>query len=445
MNWSGLVGDHLTDRQIAGYCRKTLMAMDLLEVDDHLAGCDSCREQAIRARQVLRLFATSSGDLEIAGAAVDVHPDYEQLVDYIDDELNPLDQRVVEGHIESCIRCAEEADDLRAFKSKLAAAPVTEITAAPRIAAVAFWRQPRYRIAFQVAAAVAAVLLGGVLATLALHGQIRELRGQVSELQGGNSLLQQEYDTARSDVSELQSRVAQLQEVQGPAAPNVGSIALSDGVDRVTLSKDGVLTGLGSLPAPYVQAVKDALLTRRVETPPELAEVAGKAGALIGGKGEGVSFALQEPVGTAVLTDRPTFRWNSLDGASGYTVTVYDADFNPVAASEPLSATRWRIPKALARGRVYTWQVVASKGTETVKSPTPPAPEARFLIVDQSKAGELERIGRDYKGRHLTLGVIYAEAGLLDDAERELKALSEGNPHSNVARQLLLSVRAKRK
>jgi hypothetical protein len=48
-------------------------------------------------------------------------------------------------------------------------------------------------------------------------------------------------------------------------------------------------------------------------------------------------------------------------------------------------------------------------------------------------------------GSHLTLGGLYAQAGLLDDAERELQLLLRANPQSALAQKLLRGVRAKRR
>ncbi|MGH9882254.1 MAG: tetratricopeptide repeat protein [Pyrinomonadaceae bacterium] len=45
----------------------------------------------------------------------------------------------------------------------------------------------------------------------------------------------------------------------------------------------------------------------------------------------------------------------------------------------------------------------------------------------------------------MTRGTLYARAGLLDDAERELRALLAANPKSPTARKLLQSVRAIRR
>ena len=48
-----------------------------------------------------------------------------------------------------------------------------------------------------------------------------------------------------------------------------------------------------------------------------------------------------------------------------------------------------------------------------------------------------------YAGRRLAPGLLYAEAGLLDEAERELKALVAANPRSQIAKNLLLDLRSK--
>jgi Tfp pilus assembly protein PilF len=65
--------------------------------------------------------------------------------------------------------------------------------------------------------------------------------------------------------------------------------------------------------------------------------------------------------------------------------------------------------------------------------------------VDQAKADELAKAKNAGADSHLTLGVLYAQAGLLDDAEHELRALLRANPQSALAQKLLRSVRAKRR
>jgi len=44
----------------------------------------------------------------------------------------------------------------------------------------------------------------------------------------------------------------------------------------------------------------------------------------------------------------------------------------------------------------------------------------------------------------LILGIVYANAGLLDEAQRELQTLLNSNPNSEIARKLLAKVKAAR-
>ena len=160
---------------------------------------------------------------------------------------------------------------------------------------------------------------------------------------------------------------------------------------------------------------------------------------------EGGSFSVLEPVGSVLLDERPTFRWSALEGATGYVVEVYDDAFNLVAASPQLTARSWAAPQALPRGKVYSWQVKALKDGQEVKSPRPPAPQARFRVLDRAKADEITRARRSYPSSHLTLALLYADAGLLKEAEQELRLLQKANPDSDLPRALLRQVQALRR
>jgi hypothetical protein len=67
------------------------------------------------------------------------------------------------------------------------------------------------------------------------------------------------------------------------------------------------------------------------------------------------------PVGQAVRSDRPLFRWTAHAGASGYVVTVLDEHLTPVATSPTSMETRWTPGAPLPRGRTYVWQVAATR------------------------------------------------------------------------------------
>jgi hypothetical protein len=213
----------------------------------------------------------------------------------------------------------------------------------------------------------------------------------------------------------------------------------------VTLDEEGKLQGLAALSTANQQLVKSALRSGQVVIPATVSEVTAKAGVLMSGSSPGVSFALQSPVVTFVQSSRPTFRWRQLQGATSYVVTVYDAAFRVVAKSEELSKTEWTPPNELERGVTFRWQVTANASGKQVKSPVPPAPEARFKVLESSKADDLQRTRQTLANSHLALGVLYAQAGLLDDAERELQMLLRANPQAKAAKMLLQSVKARRR
>lgn len=80
------------------------------------------------------------------------------------------------------------------------------------------------------------------------------------------------------------------------------------------------------------------------------------------------------------------------------------------------------------------------KDGREVVVPEPPAPEARFKVLEQAKVEELARARRQFADSHLTLGLLYAQAGLKDKAVQELQALVDANQSSPLAHKLLRSV-----
>jgi hypothetical protein len=151
-----------------------------------------------------------------------------------------------------------------------------------------------------------------------------------------------------------------------------------------------------------------------------------------------------EPVGTVTLSDHPTFRWTQLDGATGYVVEIYDKELSLVTSSPLVTDQSWTMPQSLERGRIYSWQVKAIKDGREFKSPEPSEPHARFRILDQDTFNKLVHARRTFGSSHLTMGLLYARAGLLDEAGWEFRSLHKANPDSAIARKLLRRVWAMR-
>jgi len=438
---------HLSAQLIERYRERALPPAELLDADDHLAACEMCRQRLGDERRAQAAARSLRAELAATGPT---HLAYEQLEAYVEGALDPTDREIADGHLELCARCGAELDDLRAFARRMAASPAKEYAPAapssPREKAPsfakgwlerleAFWRSPAFRLSVRLASFGLIVAL--LLWAASLKSRNSQLQTALDDERRRNEKLKQDYQAASASATELRNQVAQL---KSPSSSIV--LTLNDGAGQVTLDKDGVVAGVA--PA-FQQTVKQALATARVETPPSLSELIGKSSVLMGPAAEGHPFALLGPVGTVTMSERPTFRWRALGGADSYVVRIYDSDFNEVVVSPRLSETKWSVTRSLERGRTYSWQVTARVNDREAVSPIRPAPEARFMVSDQAKANELAKAKSDSAGSHLTLGVLYARAGLLDDAERELQALLRANPQSALAQKLLRDVRAKRR
>ncbi|HEY6806758.1 MAG TPA: zf-HC2 domain-containing protein [Pyrinomonadaceae bacterium] len=441
---------HLTETLIGRYREQVLPPAELLDADDHLAGCEICR-QLLNDEQ--RLEATSQSlrrDLSATGLT---HLTYEHLVSYVDGDLDQTDREIVDSHLKLCERCSDELNDLRAFATETAAYPAKEY--GPRASSSVpqkllkfikgsrertegSWRRSAFWIPVEIAslALIVALLVG----TGVLLSRRSQLQMALDAERQENEKLKQDYQVAIASSDDLHNQLAQLKSPELPVSSNV--VTLNDGLGQVTLDEKGNLTGV---PAEYQQSVKQTLTSQQIVTPHLLSELIGKSGVLMGPAEEGHPIALLGPVGTVVINVRPVFRWRAIAGAEGYVVRIYDADFNEVAASPQLSGTAWTANRALERGQNYSWQVTALVGAKEIVSPVKPAPDAKFMVLNQTKANELAHAKNASGNSHLTLGILYAQSGLLDDAEREFQMLLRANPQSTLVHKLLRIVREKRR
>jgi hypothetical protein len=205
-------------------------------------------------------------------------------------------------------------------------------------------------------------------------------------------------------------------EVQPQPVPVVAQ--LNDGAGVVSLDREGKLSGAENLPPSYQELVKRALTSQRIERSSQLQGLTRPSSALMGGNEQGREFSVIEPAGVVIMTDRPAFRWSKFEGASEYAVEIYDEQFKLVSTSPQVTTASWTATQALPRGRVYSWQVKASKDGQETTVPRPPAPQAKFRVMDQAKVNELVKAKRDFGSSHLTLALLYAEAGLMREAEQ---------------------------
>ena len=443
------LSEHLTQNQVADYCRQKLPVAELLPVSDHLGACEACRQQVERALDgdaaffALRSAVFGEAAETLSSPVAQTHLTFEQTAGYVDGALAGEELHAVKDHLVGCEQCALAVDDLRAFSHQVAPELNREYHPAPLHATTdSWWRRlvaslPSHflkspALAFGSALAVLSLLVTGWLVWQTR--QKKEAKLEIAVATPAPTVTPTPVVTPTASPTPAP---------EGAAAPVIAQ--LNDGEGRVMLDQEGKLSGVDHLPPAYRQMVKEALTHQRLEKSSLLQGLARPASSLMGGDEQGNQFSVSEPVGKVILSDRPTFRWSPLGGATGYVVEVYDEKFNLVATSPQLTGNSWTAPQPLTRGETYSWQVKAIKDGQEFKAPRPPAPQAKFRILDQAKANELEQARRAYASSHLTLGLLYAQAGLLDEAEQELRALQKANPNSAVARRWLASLRAMRR
>ena len=435
--------EHLNENQIINYGRQELSAAELLIVSDHLGTCEACRRQVETALNGdAAFFALRS---EVFGPTVEIaaltHPPFEQIAEYVEGMPAGEERQVVKDHLISCEQCTVAVNDLRAFRNQVAPnlnreyhpGPVRYASErhGPRFLAFLPSTLMRAPVAFSSALAVVLLMVTGWLVW-----QARQKRESMPEV-----VIATPTPTftplAAPDVIPT---VSPAPAPESAAVPVIAQLNDGGGEDRVTLDREGKLSGADHLPPTYQRMVKEALLTQRLTKSSLLAGLNRPASSLMSGTEQSNRFSVTGPVGKVMESDRPTFRWSRLEGAKSYVVEVYDDKFNLVTTSPELVPNSWTAPQSLKRGGVYSWQVKAIKDGQEFRSPRPPAPQAKFRILDQAKVNELAQAKRAYGSSHLALGLLYTQAGLLDEAEQEFRALQKSNPDSTLVRKLINQV-----
>ena len=400
------MSEHLSHDYVARYLQRSLSRTERSAADAHLEDCEACQRLVSESPDLQAAFVSFREGLKAQAQRGLTHLEYEQLEAYVDGTMSDADRQIVESHAERCGVCRAELRDLQPrqpgetrreagldepltiFASAEDASDVTsEVT--PPLPRTDFWAKVRFPGYASGAVAVAALVLLAVF-TARLH----------------------QSPPDKSTTTVAQSNPTHNANNQQPPSANQPT-------------------------NPYGAAAE------KLETPAALSSLIGNTGTLMGA-GETESFLLRKPVGTFVLDVRPEFHWQALRGATEYRVGIFDADLKAVETSPALTTTTWKASPALLRGKVYVWQVTAVKGSEQIVAPAPPAPEAKFAIVELSILNELRAVQSAGVGEHMTLGRAYAHAGLLDEAEEEFRLVPAGDSNYSQAQRFLTDLRALR-
>jgi anti-sigma factor RsiW len=422
--------EHLTQKQIEDYSRNRLHAAEFLAASDHLDQCDACRQRVEAGLNVDAAFFSLRDEAFAGNGQPSAHLTSEQSAEYVDKNLSGEELQFVTDHLGSCEQCALAVDDLRAFRNQIAPSLDREYRPLNLTPVVRESGSRRFASWFRVSPVPA---FGGAALAVMLLAFIGWIVWRAPKEE------KQEVVVAPAPSLQPSPSVEPTVQVQPEAVPVVAQ--LNDGAGVLTLDREGKLAGADNLPPSYKALLKKALTSQRIERSSQLQGLTRPPSSLMGSNEPGREFSVLAPAGIVLMSDRPSFRWSRLEGATNYLVEVYDEQFRKVMTSPEITTVSWNATQSLPRGQVYSWQVKAVKDGQEVTVPRPPAPQAKFRVIDQGRMNEIARARRAYGSSHLTLALLYAEAGLLREAEQELQVVQRANPRSEIVKKLLRQVR----
>ena len=432
--------EHLLTDDIKNYLSREMSSVELSKADEHLAKCDACFTRLTEFRDTVQSFDI---DALRFSAEESEHLSYERLEAYVDQKANEIDREIADVHLQVCRDCSFQLDGLLQMR-KLVEADSEKREAARQASAKSIFGGIREFLSGNHSLKYGFAALA-VLLVVSFFGIFIATRRTAT-----NEIAATASPTVNAPQNVQSANVISITDTPANADSQTNT-NVNANVKREVNTNTSLAKPPTEISAPENVSPKNepeiahVISAQRLNLPAELKTLNSQTGRLMGGEAEGIPFAVSDPVGKIVQTNRPQFQWRELAGAEGYVVNVYDTDFNLVATSPQISATSWQVGKPLARGKTYLWQVTAIKNGEEIKSPVRPAPDARFKVLDANKAAEIARLNRQYKNEHLFLGIMYANAGLLDEAEREFRRELAVNPNSKQARKFLQNVRAGRK
>lgn len=423
---------HLGKQELLRFQQRTMAADELLLADRHLSSCTACAQSLAALVELPGAVARVRRELAQAEGEPCAYFSYEQKADYVNGDLGASELALAKMHLAQCGECCLALAELQTVQQSLR----PELVGMP--AQRKTWESWRTWFAVPTTRWFWRGL--GTVATAALLVWFSASNWRGREMPRPRQISTLTPNTSNQRIAEgVPNAPTPAVMPETPALSASGpKIVLQDAGQQVALDATNQLRGLEALSLPVQAAVKEALVTQQIKVSSQVIRMRAATVELLGKGRDATDFILLSPVGQVVPSTQPVLKWQALNGASSYFVSIYDANLRKVASSGALTVTEWQPALQLERGRSYYWQVRALRDEQEFFAPAPSAPDAKFKVLERAQFTEIEQT-KTVRNSHLTLGVLYARAGMLEEAELELKALVAANPHSPVAQRILQS------
>ncbi|MCX6360721.1 MAG: zf-HC2 domain-containing protein [Armatimonadetes bacterium] len=349
------------------------------------------------------------------------HLSYERMASFVDGEADAAERRRIILHTGACEPCRS---DLAALAEVVVMEPLTS-AAAPDPGASVLSRAGRLLAGLRVPPRLTFAVCCAVILAAAVGWRQERLRAD------------------RADMATVLLR-RDLAQARGGPAPAVGpersladgAVLVEDAGGKIAATGDGSLVRVQSLPIEVARAVRTGHLTPSSAALSALAQLGSSAPVTLGPEHSAPPvIRLTAPVACITASATPTLQWRRPAGATRHEIQLTDQTTGtelPACSVGP--SDRRRVASPLVRGHVYSWQVTAFAGSRVIgRSWAEGYPPARFRVLDAPTAAKLDANA----GSTLSMAVLYAEAGLLDEARERLERLKRANPSSRLPRKML--------
>lgn len=226
--------------------------------------------------------------------------------------------------------------------------------------------------------------------------------------------------------------------------PPPSETILRDGIGDFKLSRGGRLRVPRSvdLTDDWKMRIQSALVTGRPAELPAIDAVLQplRSQSALLGTPQTDLLALLSPVNCAVMRESIAFRWTSVPGAEGYLLRLQaGGDFQWQTNVSRTTNFILHATQILRSGQTYEWSVETR-----INARSHIARPQRFYVLDAAASAEVRRLEGELRSSSLTLGVVYAAYGMVDEAEKEFEKLLVQNPE-NPSVKLWLETIARRR
>jgi len=432
--------EHLAETTMERFCMRALSENELTTATGHLAECPDCEAKFVSTLRRQRVLGELSFTLAPEFWLRHEHLDYEQLLAFVENTLDASAHELIDVHLKACPPCQEDVRSLLAFREQIAPelavsyAPIVKESVGEPLSLLGWWRTLAWKPIYS--ASLVAIGIALVIGAAFL------LNRRTNNLQVQQAPAPQVSPTSTPAVAtNVPSPTSSPSEspIETPSSQEP-VVVLNDRGGTITVDKSGSVSGLDDVPRSTRDEIAQVLLSERLDAPAILKELRGQEGGLRGSNNT-QPFRLISPSRAVIVSDLPMFRWEKAQGASSYKVYVNDLAGREDARSEdlPPESFKWRPQRALKRGGIYSWTVVAVIDGKEIVLPGPSSSEIRFQVLRLTQLNQLRELKKTRS--HLALAVFYSKVGMLADAEQELKELQNRNPGSQKLRALLNRIR----